>query len=419
MKKCADKEWNSCRVEKLTCAGCYYASTKTEERKTDMSRKLASIQKIKAIKPIEGADRIEVVQVLNWNCVAKKGEYKVGDTVIYFEIDSLLPDIPAFEWLKGSSWSQKLNKYKISTHKFRNQISQGLVIPIEEIYTLLEQLGVYEKNIRLPVIFNKELSILKNKDTDAEGFDLTEWLNVEKYEPPVTNGSLGETIPHEWYVPKTDEERIQVCAENVLPIYTKAEPNEWYASIKVDGSSCTAGLFEDAFLIGGRNHFFKDENMYTTTVKKYGDLETKLRDYLATTGKYLVFQGELCGPGIQNNRMGLSEKEWLIFNVYESETGENGTYTKCDFHRMTVICENFGLRVVPIVPSTDKFDFKSTDNIDELVENLLKYVDVFKYRTFFGNAAPSQIAEGVVFRMNDMTNSFKVVSNKYLLKNGE
>ena len=94
-----------------------------------MSRKLASVQRIKAIRPIEGADRIEVVQVLNWDCVAKKGEYSVGDWVIYFEIDSLLPDIPMFEWLRGSSWSQKLNKYKISTHKFRNQISQGLVLP--------------------------------------------------------------------------------------------------------------------------------------------------------------------------------------------------------------------------------------------------------------------------------------------------
>lgn len=407
MRKCTDKEWNSCRVEKLTCAGCYYASDNSNERRKEMSRKLASVQKVKAIKPIEGADRIEVVQVLNWNCVAKKGEYQVGDMVVYFEIDSLLPDIPAFEWLKGSSWSQKLNKYKISTHKFRNQISQGLVIPIDQLETIYTQ------------IHGSQISYPASIFTPIEGEDLTEALDIEKYEPPVINGSLGETLPHAWYVPKTDEERVQVCAENVLPVYMKAEPNEWYASIKVDGSSCTAGLFDDAFLIGGRNHFFKDENMYKTTVNKYGDLETKLKNYLATTGKYLVFQGELCGPGIQSNRMGLPEKEWLIFNVFESTTGEDGTYTKCDFHRMAVICEKFGLRMVPIVPSTDKFDFKSTDNVDELVDKLLAYVDNFKYRTYFGDAAPSQIAEGIVFRMNDMTNSFKVVSNKYLLKNGE
>ena len=56
---------------------------------------------------------------------------------------------------------------------------------------------------------------------------------------------------------------------------------------------------------------------------------------------------------------------------------------------------------------------------DEIVEDLLKYVDNFKYRTYFEDASPTQTAEGVVFRKNDMTYSFKVVSNKYLLKGGE
>ena len=130
-----------------------------------MSRKLASIQTVKAILPIEGADRIEIVQVLNWKCVAKKGEFSVGDNVIYFEIDSLLPDIPEFEFLKGSSWSQKLNKYKISTHKFRDQISQGLVIStnrLKEIYNQVNgTVGLFPANVISPM----------------EGDDLTEQLN--------------------------------------------------------------------------------------------------------------------------------------------------------------------------------------------------------------------------------------------------
>lgn len=369
-----------------------------------MSRKLASVQKVKAIKPIEGADRIEIVQVLGWNCVAKKGEYQVGDTVIYFEIDSLLPDVPMLEWLKGSSWSQKLNKYKISTHKFRGQISQGLVIPIKDLEELDRQIHGREEII--PIAY-------------TEGTDLTEILGIEKYEPPVSNGPLGDLIHHEWFVPKTDEERIQVCAENVLPEYMKADSNDWYASIKVDGCSCTAGLFSDAFLIGGRNQWYKDENMYTTTVKKYGDLQKKLEDYKAINGLYVVFQGELCGPGIQSNKLGLAEKEWYIFNVFVSKTGENDSYVKCDTLRMFKLCEEFGLKTVPIIADKDKFDFKAVDSVDKTVENLLAYVDNFKYRTYFEDASPNQIAEGVVFRMTDMTNSFKVVSNKFLLKGGE
>ena len=368
-----------------------------------MSRKLASVQRIKAIKPIEGADRIEIVQVLNWDCVAQKGEYQIGDMVIYFEIDSLLPDIPAFEFLRGSSWSQKLNKYKIRTHKFRGQISQGLVIPVRQLTEIYNQT-------------NK--SAISSIDYD-EGDDLTELLKIEKYEPPVSNGPLGDIINHEWYVPKTDEERVQVCAENVLPEYIKSEQGSWYESVKLDGTSCTAGLFEDAFLIGGRNQWYKDENMYTTTVKKYGDIEKHLRDYQKLTGKYIVFQGELCGPGIQSNRLGLKEKEWFIFNVWVSDTGKMDSYKKLDLLRFLNMCDDFGLPHVPIIPVSAKFDFKTTTNIDETVEKLLKYADSVKYRTFFDDASPNQIAEGVVFRKNDMTYSFKVISNKFLLKGGE
>ena len=368
-----------------------------------MGRKLASVQKVKAIRPIEGADRIEVVQVLNWDCVASKGQYHVGDLVIYFEIDSLLPDIPAFEFLKKSAWSQKLNKYKISTHKFRNQISQGLIMPItqlREIYNAINGTSI------------------SSIDYD-EGDDLTALLKIEKYEPPVSNGPLGEIINHEWYVPKTDEERIQVCAENVLPEYIKREQNEWYASIKLDGTSCTAGLFDDAFLIGGRTQWYKDENMYTTTVKKYGDIEAKAREYLDATGVYVVFQGELCGPGIQSNRLGLKEKEWFIFNVFVSTTGKYDSYEKLDLIGMLAMCERFGLKHVPIIDDEYKFSFNGYSNNDEIVNGLLSYVDNFKYRTYFEDASPNQVAEGLVFRLNDMTNSFKVVSNKFLLKGGE
>ena len=374
-----------------------------------MSRKLASVQIIKAIKPIEGADRIEVVQVLNWDCVAKKGEYQVGDKVIYFEIDSLLPDIPAFEFLKGSSWSQKLNKYKISTHKFRNQISQGLVMPMEQLKEIYEQINCKDSVKCYP------MSIV-NPD---EGYDLTEELKIEKYEPPVSNGPLGEIVYHEWYIPKTDEERIQVCAQDVLPEYMKLEQDEWYASVKLDGTSCTAGLFDDAFLIGGRTQFYREENMYTTTVNKYGDLKKKLEEYKAVYGIYVAFQGELCGPGIQGNKLGLKEKEWFIFNAFVSKTGKNGSYVKCDLLYMLKLCEEFGLMSVPLIPNECKFDFKATTDIDETVNNLLHYVDEIKYRDFFEDASPDQIAEGAVFRTEDMTHSFKVVSNKFLLKGGE
>ena len=64
-------------------------------------RKLASIQKILDIKPIDGADKIEVCQVLGWKCVALKDTYNIGDKIVYIEIDSLIPlSNPNFEFLR-------------------------------------------------------------------------------------------------------------------------------------------------------------------------------------------------------------------------------------------------------------------------------------------------------------------------------
>ena len=64
-------------------------------------RKLASIQRIWNIEPIEGADRIELAHVLGWQCVVDKGQFKPMDLAVYFEVDSFLPVRPEFEFLRS------------------------------------------------------------------------------------------------------------------------------------------------------------------------------------------------------------------------------------------------------------------------------------------------------------------------------
>lgn len=120
-----------------------------------MPRKLASIQKIVNIEPIEGADKIEKLTVLGWHIVASKTEnHKVGDLIVYIEPDSQVPTIPMFDFLKDK-------KYIVKTIKLRKQISQGLVIPLREI----------EEN------FNINISKFK------EGDDITNLLGIKKYDP--------------------------------------------------------------------------------------------------------------------------------------------------------------------------------------------------------------------------------------------
>ena len=117
-----------------------------------MARKLASIQKIVNIEPIEGADKIEKLTVLGWHIVASKSEnHNIGDLICYIEPDSRVPEIPMFEFLKD-------RKYIVKTIKLRKQVSQGLVIPLREL----------EKN------FNINISKLK------EGQDVTALLGITK-----------------------------------------------------------------------------------------------------------------------------------------------------------------------------------------------------------------------------------------------
>ena len=59
---------------------------------TDTSRKLATIRRIDALNPIEGADRILCATVGGWQLVTQKSnDLKVGDLVLYFEVDSWIP----------------------------------------------------------------------------------------------------------------------------------------------------------------------------------------------------------------------------------------------------------------------------------------------------------------------------------------
>ena len=80
-----------------------------------MERTLASIDVIRELNPIPGADNIEVAKIKGWNVVVKKGEFNVGDKIVYCEVDSILPERPEFEFLKD-------RHYRIKTVKLRGQI---------------------------------------------------------------------------------------------------------------------------------------------------------------------------------------------------------------------------------------------------------------------------------------------------------
>src|SRR5579862_4140343 len=160
-------------------------------------RKLASIQTVNAVEPIANADAIEKVRVLGWWVVAKKGEHRPGDRVVYCEIDSLLPERPEFEFLRAGSFKTAIVEggavvqpagFRIKTVKLRGQVSQGICFP---------------------------LSILPPGAPTDEGADVTDLLGIRKYDPPQPANLRGRVkggFPA--FLAKTDEVRVQV----LLPV---------------------------------------------------------------------------------------------------------------------------------------------------------------------------------------------------------
>lgn len=179
-------------------------------------RKLATIRKIKEIRPIEGADAIELAVVDGWNVVvAKNVGHKVGDKVVYCEIDSFLPIREEFEFLRKTSYKKmgNLEGFRLKTIRLRGQISQGLVLPYSVI---LSQQG-------------------EDKQDLSEGSDVTEMLGVVKYEPPIPaqlSGQVKGGFPG--FLRKTDEERIQNLEEQYQRWRSNPELS-FYATEKLDG----------------------------------------------------------------------------------------------------------------------------------------------------------------------------------------
>ena len=344
-------------------------------------RKLASIQRIWKIEPIEGADRIELAHILGWQCVVNKGQFREMDLAVYFEVDSFLPIAPEFEFLRASSYRKTDimgEGFRLRTMKFRGQISQGLLLPVSAF----------------PAI-----------PADAElGTDATERLGVKKWEIEeriTTGGTMIGTLPYD--IPHTDETRVQ-AEPDLIQAFAGLE---YYISTKMDGSSHSVGIDENGFHVTGHNYEYKDDgNSPFYELVKSMDLQAKMEAF-ATANNLSTFtiQGELCAPGIQKNRLKLTKPAWYVFTIRE-----NGK--RVGLTRMLEVCEKLQLESVPIEEIGTDLPVKYPT-----VEALLERAD--------GNYPKGGKKEGIVIRPTEPVYcelvsgalSMKVVSNKYLLKN--
>jgi RNA ligase (TIGR02306 family) len=359
-----------------------------------MERKLASIQKIRNILPIEGADAIEVAVVNSWKVVVKKGEFKVGDLCVYCEIDSFLPIREEFEFLRKSSYkklSDGSEGFRLKTIKLRGQISQGLLLPLSVLEGPEEYvIGISEQP------WGPQLQVGPYDDALVieEGVDVTKELGIVKFEPPIPASLAGKVKGNfpSWGR-KTDQERCQ----NLTKEINLAIQNEYLfeVTVKLDGSSMSIGNRDGEVVVCSRNlslDLQQEGNTFIDVAKSLNILE-RIKEF----GNIMI-SGELCGPGIQGNKESLSNHDFFVFDIFDVDKQE---YMSSD--ERLGITNSLGLKHVPILHKLSSLSSIGLNSVDDI----LKYAE--------GPSLNSENREGLVFKKIDGSFSFKAISNSFLL----
>ncbi len=328
-----------------------------------METNLATVRRILKVDPIQGADSIEVATVGGYKTVVKKGSFAEGDLCVFIEIDTILPDAP---------WNFLKPGHRLKTCRLRGQVSQGLALSTS----------------------------LVAPASRHEGVDVTEELKVTKYVSAEPDGTLAGQIKGSFpnhVISKTDERN----AQSDLSLFHEIVAGPHVVTVKYDGSSMTVWNDDMVGLrVCSRNLELKedDNNAFWRMARRLPKLPTGL-----------VFQGELCGPGIQKNPLTLPESRLFVFNVKvidpsHTEMQNAGWDGYLPHHHIQRICDSLGLEHVA---SVDSIEPPSLDAYLALTDSLT-----------YPNGRP---AEGIVIRPTKPTydsrsgrlQSVKVLSARY------
>lgn len=347
---------------------------------------MATVRTIDDIQPIPGADRIEVAKLGGWQSIVTKNKYKVGEKVVYAEIDSAIPlnetiDSDGSLAKRGSKTLDGVEYHILKTVKLRGTISQGLVFP-------LSVLGEYAEAAEV-------------------GDDVSEILGIIKYDPfePkwIIRGGTGQdklaklkerdkniigSFPTE-FARKTDSERVQ----NLTNCFSELKKHNWVATEKIDGQSIT--LINDGGKVRVATRNWEVENH-------------PAKDWAIANG-FLRFipegwavQGEWAGPKVQNNRLGLSANRLFVFSLWK-----DGQLTDWRMNQWTV---KYSVPIIGVLTGGE------LQNVDSLIQ------ETDGMKTLL-SGTPGVEAEGIVFHENDgrvleclgLRSTFKVINNSFLL----
>lgn len=376
-------------------------------------RALCYITTLDEIKPIEGYCRVAYGRTGGWWCIINKADnMQVGDKVVYFEVDSKVPsNDERFAFLEK-------RHYKIKTLKMCKVLSQGLIMPITAFPELEGKDVMTDVTDILRVTYAEaEDNVRKNGNPNAKYESMrarhknlfkkrwAKWMMKRAWGRKVMFFFFGKKKDNPrgfpTFISKTDEERVENQPWRI------GDGKEYLCTEKLDGTSCTYALERKCknkyeYYVCSRNVRQKDENQVTYHDHNiYWDLSFKynIKDFLKSYMqihpelKWVCIQGEGVG-NVQGNPLKLKEDDLYVFNFKDSERG------RWPSEEAKALVETWGMKWVPIIGIV-----KMPDTMEEL-KALADGPSIVN---------PEVMREGFVYRSLDGQDSFKNVSNQFLL----
>ncbi len=386
---------------------------------------LAYIVKIKDIREIPGADRIELATVMDYTVVVKKNEYKPGDFGLYVEVDSVLPDdaekFPFFEFLRDKKFkikSMKLGKFGV--------ISQGILFKPSDIGLTNVKVGQdYTQQFKITEIVQDEEEAGLTNNNKKDNWFIRKLMRYKWFRDWRKRHNVSETW-NETFPGKSDEENVQKI---YTEMYEKYANEEWVATEKLEGQNITIyteevnGLFGKTKRVGvcsrtrELNKNGTGKNFWDTVIREKLDERIK-----AIPGEWWC-RGEHLGPGIQKNIYKLPRTTIRFFDFYRKEyyidtkcgKVRKFRWVKLNFEESVAFAKQWNLPFVPILDEHYKLPKGGLNEQGVYVSGSDIMLQQSDKPTIFGNDIKHK-REGFVLRLrNDYNVSFKVKNPNYSL----
>lgn len=386
---------------------------------------LAYIVKIKDIREIPGADRIELATVMDYTVVVKKNEYKPGDFGLYVEVDSVLPDdaekFPFFEFLRDKKFkikSMKLGKFGV--------ISQGILFKPSDIGLTNVKVGQdYTQQFKITEIVQDEEEAGLTNNNKKDNWFIRKLMRYKWFRDWRKRHNVSETW-NETFPGKSDEENVQKI---YTEMYEKYANEEWVATEKLEGQNITIyteevnGLFGKTKRVGvcsrtrELNKNGNGKNFWDTVIRE------KLDEQIKNIPGEWWCRGEHLGPGIQKNIYKLPRTTIRFFDFYRKEyyidtkcsKVRKFRWVKLNFEESVAFAKQWNLPFVPILDEHYKLPKGGLNEQGVYVSGSDIMLQQSDKPTIFGNDLKHK-REGFVLRLrNDYNVSFKVKNPNYSL----